>query len=176
FAPSLVFREIAEQIPQYAGMDYRTLAWTEEQWPIVGDEDAYYGGNSYENKSGLGLQWPVAAEGGEVAEIPLPEIAEPETEQLTLVPVRSLFDQGQLIEKSEVLSSRVAKRIVYLNSEDAKSLGVHDGDVVPFDYYGVIIEAEVTVSDLSPRRVALMRGYSDLNRTIKAEHVKEMSG
>ena len=28
----------------------------------VGDDDLYYGGTSYDNKSGIGLQWPSAAD------------------------------------------------------------------------------------------------------------------
>jgi NADH-quinone oxidoreductase subunit G len=176
FAPSLVFKELVGQVSQYSDMDYRTLAWTEEQWPDVGGEDAYYGGNSYDNQSGLGQQWPAAAEIMDVSAIELPVIPEPEPEHLTLVPVVSLYDEGELINKSEVLSSRIAERVVYLHSEDAKALSINDGDEVPFDYYGVIINARVSVSDLSPPRVALIRGHSHLNRPVVAELIQEKDG
>ena len=66
FAASLVFNEMAKAVPQYKGMDYRTLAKVEEQWPDVGGDDVYYGGTAYENRSGLGKQWlPSASESSE---------------------------------------------------------------------------------------------------------------
>lgn len=176
FAPSLVFKELAGQIPQYSEMDYRSLAWTEEQWPDVGGEDAYYGGNSYANQSGLGQQWSAAAETEDVSAIELPDIPEPDLDHLTLVPVVSLYDAGELINKSEILSSRIAERVVYLNSEDAKALSINDGDEVPFDYYGVIIDARVSVSDLSPPRVALLSGHSKLNRPVVAKFIQKKDG
>jgi NADH-quinone oxidoreductase subunit G len=176
FAPSLVFKELAGQVPQYSDMDYRTLAWTEEQWPDVGGEDAYYGGNSYANQSGLGQQWPAAAETRDISAIELPDIPEPDLDHLTLVPVVSLYDAGELINKSEVLSSRIAERVVYLHSEDAKALSINDGDEVPFDYYGVITVARVSVSDLSPPRVALLCGHSKLNRPVVAKLIQEKDG
>ena len=59
-AAGQIFTEMAKTTPQYKGISYRTLARVEPQWPIVSDDDAYYGGNVIANRSGLGQQWPLA--------------------------------------------------------------------------------------------------------------------
>ncbi len=53
---SLVMEEISANIPDYADVTYQKLAEVTEQWPIIGREDLYYGGTSYENRQGLGVQ------------------------------------------------------------------------------------------------------------------------
>ena len=40
----------------FSGVSYLKLAEVTEQWPIVGRRDLYYGGTTYENKQGLGVQ------------------------------------------------------------------------------------------------------------------------
>ncbi|MCP4356597.1 MAG: NADH-quinone oxidoreductase subunit NuoG, partial [Chloroflexi bacterium] len=85
FAASLIFRDISKAVPQYKGMDYRSLARVEEQWPIIGRDDLYYGGTSYENKSGLGQQWAAAAESGNVNLFEVGETAVANINGLSLV-------------------------------------------------------------------------------------------
>ncbi|NJN53917.1 MAG: molybdopterin-dependent oxidoreductase, partial [Anaerolineae bacterium] len=82
FAASLIFKELATAVPPYKGMDYRSLARVEEQWPIMGRDDLYYGGTGYDNKSGLGQQWAVAAESGSVESF---DAAEPATKDTNSV-------------------------------------------------------------------------------------------
>jgi predicted molibdopterin-dependent oxidoreductase YjgC len=158
FAPSLLFREIAETIPQYAGMDYRTLAWSEEQWPKVGGDDVYYGGTSYDNKSGLGEQWPVMAQLKPVPALEFHEVIEPERDGLALVPVVSLYDPGMMIRKSEVIESRIPTLLVHLHPDDAETYSIADGDEVPLSYNDTYIKARASVDGHTPHGVALLSG------------------
>jgi NADH-quinone oxidoreductase subunit G len=157
-APSLLFREIADSIPQYEGMDYRTLAWTEEQWPKVGGDDVYYGGTSYDNKSGLGEQWPVMAQSIPVSALEFPEVIEPERDGLALVPVVSLYDPGMVIRKSEILESRIPTLLVHLHPNDAETYSIADGDEVPLSYNNTTIKARASVGGHTPHGVALLSG------------------
>ena len=96
FAASLVFKEIAAAVPQYAGMDYRTLAQVTEQWPVVGGSDLYYGGTAYDNHQGLGQQTAAAAESGVVESYDLPGDAPaaanpPRVGAVNILPVRALY-------------------------------------------------------------------------------------
>src|SRR5690606_13824991 len=54
-AASLVFQRLAAEIEDYAGLSYARLAQVKEQWPLVGREDLYYGGTTYENRQGMGV-------------------------------------------------------------------------------------------------------------------------
>ncbi|NOY98555.1 MAG: NADH-quinone oxidoreductase subunit NuoG [Chloroflexi bacterium] len=58
---ALVFERIAATVAGFDGLTYDKLAEVSEQWPIVGREDLYYGGTSYENTQGLGVQLAPAA-------------------------------------------------------------------------------------------------------------------
>ena len=64
-SPSLVMNEIARNVNHYAGITYQALAKVEKQFPDVGGMDLYYGGNAFENTTGLGVQYPSAADRGE---------------------------------------------------------------------------------------------------------------
>jgi NADH-quinone oxidoreductase subunit G len=169
FAASLLFKEIASNIPQFDGLDYRSLAWTELEWPMVGGEDLYYGGTSYKNKSGLGLQWPVAAENESVDSFDVPDIVDSTAEGLVAVGIAALYTRGSLINKSEVLDSRIANRDVYLNSEDAQALGITNGDSVSLSVNGHSIEGRVSVNGLAPEGVALIRGFGHLGKPALVE-------
>ena len=68
--PSLIFNQIASAIPAYHGLSYLSLAQTTEQWPIMGRSDLYYGGTSYGNTQGLGVQLSPASQRGEAVNLP----------------------------------------------------------------------------------------------------------
>ena len=124
FAASLVFKEIAAAVPQYAGMDYRTLAHVEPQWPVVGGSDLYYGGTAYDNHQGLGQQWASAAEAGASA----PEAYDLPLETATargaafadapVGPIPALYRPGTLINHTELLRDRLAWPAVVLSEQE----------------------------------------------------------
>jgi len=164
FAASLVFREIAAHVPQYAGMDYRSLAYSEAQWPVVGGEDLYYGGNAYENESGLGQQWPVTAESGLVDRFELPDIRDQQPDGLVIVPTAALYAAGTLIAHSHVLASRLAAKSLSLNWEDAQSLEVKDGDMLSLKINGSNAGVQIVVDNQTPLAVALLSGMGHDHR------------
>jgi NADH-quinone oxidoreductase subunit G len=132
FAAGLVFRDIAAAVPQYAAMDYRSLARAVEQWPPVGDNDLYFAGTSYDNRSGVGEQWPVVTESGEAMEqYPLAPAAPAAPEDgLPVIEARALYRPGILIAHTHLLERRVARPWLLLHPDDASSLGIADGDLV----------------------------------------------
>ncbi|HEY62063.1 MAG TPA: NADH-quinone oxidoreductase subunit NuoG, partial [Anaerolineae bacterium] len=107
--PSLVMPRICETFPAYQGITYQKLAQVIKQNPIIGREDLYYGGTSYENKQGLGLQLPLSETNNESTKAPidLPQKIEVPEGSLLAVPVTRLYDRGQLITKSEILQAHI---------------------------------------------------------------------
>ncbi len=160
FAASLAFREIAAAVPHYADMDYRRLAWTEEQWPKVGGSDLYYGGTAYDNRSGLGLQWPVTAETETLESFLIPEVSESSPDGLTLVTTTALLRRGRLTDQSEVLAPRVAQPTALFHGNDARSLAVSDGDLVSLAADGQLIEARAEISNSAQTGLVLLYGAS----------------
>lgn len=169
FAASLLFKEITSNLPQLNGIDYRSLAWTDQEWPMVGGDDLYYGGTSYKNESGLGQQWPVAAEYTSVDSFDVPDIVDTPAEGLVAVGIAALYTRGSLIDNSEVLEPRIAEQAVYLNSEDAEALDIANGDSVSLSVNGHSIEARVYVNGLAPAGVALVRGAGHLGKLAAVE-------
>jgi NADH-quinone oxidoreductase subunit G len=133
FAAGLIFRDIAAAVPLYAGMDYRSLARPVEQWPPVGDNDLYFAGTSYDNRSGVGEQWAVVAENGEAMEqyplaLPTPDVAR--DEGLPVIEARALYRPGILIAHTHLLERRLARPWLLLHPDDASALGIVDGDLI----------------------------------------------
>ena len=97
-----------------------------EQWPIVGRGDLYYGGTTYENTQGLGVQLVSAAERGETVSIP--EVQKeaglrPKEDELLAVPVTKLYDRGTTVAPAELLSERIGEATIALHPDAAKKSG-----------------------------------------------------
>jgi NADH-quinone oxidoreductase subunit G len=148
-SPAALMLEIAENVPQYAGITYRKLAEVHEQWPAVGGHDLYYGGTSYNNTSGLGVQWASLAEDPNAPLSLAPADAgrppSPGKGQVLLVPVRRLYDREAAFYKTELLHQRVPAPYVALNQADAERLGVTDGGRVRVGLNGYTLDATVTI-------------------------------
>jgi len=54
-SPRKVMDRMAVIVPSFKGISYEKLAEVQEQWPIIGRADLYYGGTSYQNTQGLGV-------------------------------------------------------------------------------------------------------------------------
>jgi NADH-quinone oxidoreductase subunit G len=52
--------KIAATVQAFSGISFGKLAETTEQWPIIGRNDLYYGGTSYQNVQGLGVHLGIA--------------------------------------------------------------------------------------------------------------------
>jgi len=153
-----VMREINAAVPGYAEASYPRLAYVEEQFPLVGGDDLYYGGTSYFNLAGLGYPIPPAAE-NEAATLPVRAIqrAEPEIAGgLTAVPVRLLYDRGPLFELSTLIHQRVPQPYVELNVADAAQLDISAGDRVVVSGEGFRAEVIARVDECAPVGYALL--------------------
>jgi NADH-quinone oxidoreductase subunit G len=157
FAAGQIFGEIAKIVPQYKGLDYRTLAQVEKQWPDVGGEDLYYGGNAYENRSGLGRQWPLTANGVESFDVPDPSPLA-QSDGLRAVRVAALYTPGTLINKSLVLDSRLARPTLFLHAADAEELALVDGVRVSIKVGGHDLEAVTVIGGNVHQGLVLLRG------------------
>ena len=173
FAASLVFKEVAKAVPQYKGMDYRTLAQVEKQWPDVGGEDLYYGGNAYENRSGLGQQWQSAAEKGDVAHFDVPAISEAKTDGLEIIHMAALYTPGTLVNRSEMLDDRKAEPTLSLHADDAAGLAVSNGDAVSVMVGGTAVSATAHVNGNTQPGLGLLSGVKKWSGTAVATIEKQ---
>lgn len=159
-AASLVFKEVAANVLPYNGMDYRTLARVEKQWPDVGGADLYYGGTAYENKSGLGQVWPVAAETGPVALFELPDVAQAQVDGLPVITATNLYAPGTLIGQSDLIQLRVARPTLMLHAADAGRLAIANGQAVSVQLGNARLSLEAHVNGNVPEGLAVVSGVS----------------
>lgn len=157
---SRVMDRIAAQVPAYKDINYVRLAEVHEQWPIVGRGDLYYGGTTYENKQGLGVQLaPLAQQGQPVSlgwakpvELSVPEAG---SEGLLGVPVTVLYDRGTTLLPSELLHPRMPAPYIRLHSEDARKLKIKQGDSVEVSVGNGRVLVSARVDETIPQGVVL---------------------
>lgn len=154
----MVMDRIAAVYPDYNGVNYVRLAQVSEQWPIVGRGDLYYGGTTYENKQGLGVQLSSAAERGEPIVIHMPESAQAliSEEGFLAVPITRLYDRGQTMLPSSLLHQRIPHPYVTINPEDAKNLGIDDCHTVEVIINGLISLVKARLDNQVPSGVILI--------------------
>ncbi len=158
-SPVLVFEKLAASVKDFAGLSYAKLAEVSEQWPIVGRGDLYYGGTTYENTQGLGVQLVSAAERGETVDIP--ELwkeagLRPKEDELLAVPVTKLYDRGTTVTPAELLTERIGDVTIALHPEAIKKLGLEAGKSVTISFDGVSGEALVKIDETISAGVALV--------------------
>ena len=158
FAASLVFRDLAQVVPQYKEMDYRALAKVEKQWPDVGGDDLYYGGNAYENRVGLGMQWAVEAESGSVDHFEVGNVNSDVPAGVVMMRTAALFTPGTLINHTELLKPRLAQPTLTMNKDDAAVHQLADAETVTVEVNGQAIKVKLYVNGRTPQGVALLRG------------------
>jgi NADH-quinone oxidoreductase subunit G len=140
---SKVMMRLAASVPEYQGITYTKLGEVREQWPIVGRGDLYYGGTTYQNTQGLGVQLVPAAQRGQPVALGWqepPTVSAPEG-KLLAVPVTSLYDRGTALAPSTLLHQRIPQAYVAINPSDAERLRVKEGDTVE-----VILEYTTSLS------------------------------
>ena len=148
-------------------MDYRSLAQVEKQWPDVGGHDLYYGGNAYENRSGLGQQWP-AAGAADPFSIPMEPVGT-QHEGLQFVRTSALYTPGTLINHSAVLAPRMAQPTLLINPADGDMLSLSDGDWVTLQMAGKSLEMNVCFNSETPEGLVLLRGISFIPGLFEAQ-------
>ena len=148
-----VMLDITKSIPVFEGCRYKELAWTEQQYPMIGD-DLWYGGTAYKNRGGLGVQIEAAADGGRVkaGKVTLPDVAKAGRGKMLIVPVTSLYNRERMFRPSDVVDSRVPAAFAVFNSEDADRLKVGAGDTVEIEIDdGPAVQVQVAVDDGVPK-------------------------
>ena len=154
---ALAFLHLAKKVKAFAEMTYQKLAEVQEQWPVVGRSDLYYGGTTYENTQGLGVQLPLT--GGAPALVPLTGMDDVRLPVLGFIafPVTRLYDLGTTLTPSTLLAERTGGAYVVLSSADAERMKVPSGAVVRFTLGGThSVVLPVRLDDRLPERVVLM--------------------
>jgi NADH-quinone oxidoreductase subunit G len=160
-AAALVFARLCEETAGYAGLTYQKLAEAAEQWPIVGRGDLYYGGTSYENTLGLGVQiQPSAAVNGWQARqgwALLPPLHPVVMDgALYIVPVTRLYDAGTTLQSAKLLDQRRAAAQLSMNAETAAALGLSAGGTAAFELQGAKYALPVVLDESVPAGAALL--------------------
>jgi NADH-quinone oxidoreductase subunit G len=165
-AASVVFDIMAaEEDSPFARLSYARLAEVQEQWPIVGRGDLYYGGTTYENTQGLGVQLLNAAQQGKKVGMPRLRKAatlRPKEKQLLGVPVTKLYDRARTVASAEVLKARIGEPFVAIHPSAAESYGVAEGERITLNLDGrseeVVVRIDASISAgvaLIPRAMGL---------------------
>ncbi len=158
-AASLVMLNIARTFTAFDGLSYQKLAEVHDQWPAIGRADVYYGGTTYDNQQGLGVQLSTAADRGEAIEMPerpsAPVNRTPER-VLRIVPITRLYDRGALLRYSTLLTERLAPVALWMNSNLAIRHGLVEGGRVQVDLAGRSCELVVKLDDELPAEVAFL--------------------
>lgn len=158
-AASVVFDILANSIEGMADLSYARLAEVHGQWPIVGRGDLYYGGTTYENTQGLGVQLhPSAQTGGALR---FPKVRKeaglrPKEKELIAVPVTRLYDHGVTVNSTQLLSKRTGEAVVAMHPATAKKLGLDAGAQVQINLEGVNGEARLKLDDTISTGVILV--------------------
>ncbi|HEY3475647.1 MAG TPA: molybdopterin-dependent oxidoreductase, partial [Anaerolineales bacterium] len=153
FSVSAVFERLAASVKSFEGLTYARVSEVRPQWPIVGRDDMYYGGTTYENTMGLGahLAEASAAGRGETADLPRVEreaAPRPRENELLAVPVNKLYDRGTTVMQSaDLLRDWIGSPTIYLHPDSAQNLRVEAGQLVNVSFDGVSGEARVKFDD-----------------------------
>jgi len=143
-----VMLDIGKNVKAFDGIRYRDLAKVEKQFPDVGGDDLYYGGTSYKNTGGLGVQIPATTESGRKPspkDVKLPEVPKAADGELLIIPSTRLYNRANDFKPSVMVHPRVLLPFIMLNPADAETIGVSTGDVVKveFDEFEVRVRASV---------------------------------
>ena len=149
---SLVMDRLSASVKAFTGISYRNLAEVTGQWPIVGRGDLYYGGTTYENKQGLGVQLSLNSS---LTPVPSPvgtKSLRPDEDQWLAVPVTRLYDQGITVTTSPLLLRLIGETSVILHPKTARSLGVPSGGMLKING----VEAKAVLDETVPASVVLV--------------------
>jgi NADH-quinone oxidoreductase subunit G len=154
-----VMLDITNNVPAFTGMRYKELAKVDRQFPDVGGNDLYYGGTAYQNKGGLGIQIATTADAGEapaVGAVNAPATPTAGKGELVLAPITRLYNRSWIVRQSAIIHPRTDAPYIVLHREDAKKLGVQQGDHVKVQYGGTSVTVQARVSEDAPKGTAML--------------------
>ncbi len=157
--PFRVMEQIAAQIADYEGVSYEKISAVEEQWPIIGRSDVYYGGTTYDNSQGLGQQLQPTAQKGQP--VPLTamdsqQLAGEVSGELLAVPVSVLYDRGQTVLPTVLLHQRIPDPFVKIHPETIANLEITDGAQVLIEISGSEVAVRAILDETVPVGVVLV--------------------
>jgi NADH-quinone oxidoreductase subunit G len=153
--PLCIFNRLAAKVPAFNGLNYRLLAQVTEQWPIIGREDVYYGGTSYANAQGLGVQLSLPSQIPSLTWPQLPEANQTEG-MLLAVPVTILYDRGETVSRSMLLHRHIPQAYIALHPQDAQRLNLVAGTQLQFTLDSMQVKAELHINENVPVGVGLI--------------------
>jgi NADH-quinone oxidoreductase subunit G len=155
-----VMSEAAKNVPAFNGASYSEISRVVRQFPDVGGADLYYGGTSYKNNGGLGVQIQTGADKGEsvsAGEVKLTAAPKVAKGKLLIVPTTRLYNQERTFKPSALMRPRVVLPTIELNADDAKTIGIQNGDVVEVSTESnVKIRVRAHVNGAAPAGTALL--------------------
>jgi NADH-quinone oxidoreductase subunit G len=154
-----VMEQIAAQIPDYEAVSYATISAVEDQWPIIGRSDVYYGGTTYDNSQGLGQQLQPAAQKGTA--VPLKALNSEDMAAnveggILAVPVSILYDRGQTVLPTTLLDQRIPEPYVAIHPETIADLGFSDGTKIQIEFASSEVEVIARLDETIPVGVVLV--------------------
>jgi NADH-quinone oxidoreductase subunit G len=157
-APSIILAEIAASVPQYGGVNYQKLAEVAPQFPDVGGEDLYYGGTSFQNHYGLGLQLASMAEQNPTGLALRPARAgkpiKAKDSEFIAVPVTVIYDTEAMLVKTELLQGRIPVPHAMINPADARKLSIANGEMIDLKIGGHSIHLAAYLDENVPKGIA----------------------
>jgi formate dehydrogenase alpha subunit len=154
-----VMAEITQTVPLYRGMEFSNLV---APISLARKTSHYiYEGMSYTADVREGVQWPTLAEDdpestGKIALRFIPPVKPDESDGLTLVAPRWLYDGGRLFGEAELMQPHIQQPQLILSRADAARLGVANGDTVTVSQNGARLTLPVQVNRLVAAGVALL--------------------
>jgi NADH-quinone oxidoreductase subunit G len=154
-----VFGNLVAQVKAFDGLSYGKLAETVEQWPVVGRGDLYYGGTTYENSQGLGVQLAPFAQRGETVQ--LPEVQEgttlrPKENEWLAVPVTRLYDRGTTVVPAELVHSHIGEAVAILHPDALEALELVAGELAELSWNGTKAKVVIRQDGNIPTGVVLL--------------------
>lgn len=124
----------------------------------IGHDDIYYGGTTYDNSQGLGVQLSTTTERGENPTLSFEAPFELEKPKggLLAVPITRLYDHGTTIAASELLATRLESPQIVLNPEDAEKLGLEMGASAIVTLNGAGASLTTQIDNSLPKGIALI--------------------
>ncbi len=156
---SVVFDILANSLDAFTDLSYEKLAEVHGQYPIVGRGDLYYGGTTYENTQGLGVQLVPIAQAGDavhISKVRKEAALRPKENELLAVPVNKLYDRGVTVNPTQLLDGRVGDAAITLHPSTAKKFSVEAGARVKINFDGTSAEVAVKIDDTISAGVALV--------------------
>ena len=140
-------------------LSYARLAEVHEQWPIVGRGDMYYGGTTYENTQGLGVQLLNATQRGRKVSLPRGRktaALRPREKRLLAVPVTKLYDRARTVASAALRGTRIGETYIAVHPSAAKTFGIAAGERVTVSLDGASEEVVVRTDESIATGVALI--------------------